>query len=238
MAATAALARWSGPPSTSGRAREQGRGAVRARRTRSAVAAAPPRPSPDAAPSEPPPPFAWTDDWAPVTPRPRPTLAFIDLRHALVPYEAARAAQHDLVAAVRAAREDEEDCGGGGSGGTSPPVGGAVLLLQHPPVYTLGAGATLDHLRFDPSGSGDSGLPPPPAPCVRVERGGEVTFHGPGQLVLYPILDLSTHFLPDLHWYMRALEQVVIECVWIEFFLCVSGVFFLFFFHLSHASKH
>lgn len=77
-----------------------------------------------------------------------------------------------------------------------------VLLLQHPPVYTLGAGSTTDHLKFDPAS--------PPHPLHRTERGGEVTYHGPGQLVLYPIMNLKMH-TPDLHWYLRNLEEVVIR---------------------------
>ena len=60
-----------------------------------------------------------------------------------------------------------------------------LLVLQHTPVYTLGTGSTVDNLRF----SADA---PPPfgAELHRTERGGEVTYHGPGQLVLYPILNL------------------------------------------------
>lgn len=84
------------------------------------------------------------------------------------------------------------------------PTSDHVVLLQHPPVYTLGAGSTLDHLRF-PSDD-------PPFPLHRTERGGEVTYHGPGQLVLYPILNLRNH-QQDLHWYLRGLEEVVIRCV-------------------------
>lgn len=77
-----------------------------------------------------------------------------------------------------------------------------VLLLQHPAVYTLGAGSTTDHLHFDPES--------PPYPLHRTERGGEVTYHGPGQLVLYPIMNLKQH-TPDMHWYLRSLEEVVIR---------------------------
>jgi lipoyl(octanoyl) transferase len=89
------------------------------------------------------------------------------------------------------------------SGSTGHPAG-HLLLLQHPPVFTLGSGSSLEHLRFDPAA--------PPHPLHRTERGGEVTYHGPGQLVAYPILNLRA-FQPDLHWYLRALEEVVIRCV-------------------------
>lgn len=78
----------------------------------------------------------------------------------------------------------------------------AVWLLQHPPCYTLGRGASEEHLRFDPLH--------PPAPLHRLDRGGEVTHHAPGQLVAYPVLDLRRH-QPDLHWYLRQLEQVVLD---------------------------
>ena len=78
----------------------------------------------------------------------------------------------------------------------------AVWLLQHHPCYTLGRGASLEHLHFDPA--------LPPAPLHRISRGGEVTFHGPGQLVVYPVLSLQRHN-PDLHWYLRQLEQVLID---------------------------
>ena len=77
-----------------------------------------------------------------------------------------------------------------------------VLLLEHDPCYTLGRGASAAHLRFDPQA--------PPLPLHRIDRGGEVTHHGPGQLVLYPVLDLRRHG-GDLHGYLRALEAVVID---------------------------
>jgi lipoyl(octanoyl) transferase len=77
-----------------------------------------------------------------------------------------------------------------------------LLLLEHEPCYTLGRGASLAFLGFDPEA--------PPLPLFRIDRGGEVTHHLPGQLVLYPVLDLQRHGA-DLHLYLRALEGVVIE---------------------------
>ena len=77
-----------------------------------------------------------------------------------------------------------------------------LLLVEHPGVYTLGQGATLDHLKLRPEEL--------PYPLFRIERGGDVTHHCPGQLVGYPILDLKQH-QPDLHWYLRQLEEVLIR---------------------------
>ncbi len=79
-----------------------------------------------------------------------------------------------------------------------------LMLLEHPPVYTLGHGATDKHLHFDPAKSA--------IPVYRIERGGEVTYHCPGQIVGYPILNLR-HYQQDLHWYLRQLEEVVIRVV-------------------------
>jgi lipoyl(octanoyl) transferase len=78
----------------------------------------------------------------------------------------------------------------------------SLLLLEHPPCYTLGRGASEAFLRFDPAD--------PPAPLFRIDRGGEVTHHTIGQLVLYPVLNLQRHGA-DLHRYLRQLEQVVID---------------------------
>ncbi|EFN56622.1 hypothetical protein CHLNCDRAFT_12548, partial [Chlorella variabilis] len=90
--------------------------------------------------------------------------------------------------------------------GSSSATLGSLVLLQHPPVYTLGTGATEGHLKFDGAA--------PPLPLYRTERGGEVTYHGPGQLVLYPILDLRRPPLQqDLHWYLRQLEEVAIRAL-------------------------
>ena len=76
-----------------------------------------------------------------------------------------------------------------------------LLLLEHPPVVTLGRSGGAAHLlRRD-------GIE-----VFEVERGGDVTFHGPGQLVGYPILDLRNH-RQDLHWYLRTLEQTLIAAL-------------------------
>ncbi len=77
-----------------------------------------------------------------------------------------------------------------------------LLLLEHPPVYTLGRGASLEFLQFDPNVVESK--------VYRVERGGEVTYHCPGQLVGYPILNLR-YYQQDLHWYLRQLEEVLIR---------------------------
>ena len=72
-----------------------------------------------------------------------------------------------------------------------------LLLLEHPAVVTLGRTAQGTHV-----------LRPEGVDVVEVERGGDVTFHGPGQLVGYPILDLRG-YRQDLHWYLRTLEQAL-----------------------------
>ncbi|MFY8147930.1 MAG: lipoyl(octanoyl) transferase LipB [Prochlorococcaceae cyanobacterium] len=82
-----------------------------------------------------------------------------------------------------------------------PSAAEAVLLLQHPACYTLGRGADPAFLRFDPRD--------PPHPLHRIDRGGEVTYHTPGQLVLYPVLDLQRRGA-DLHLHLRRLEEVVL----------------------------
>lgn len=76
-----------------------------------------------------------------------------------------------------------------------------VIMLQHEPVYTLGTGSDE---KFIVGKKGESSVP-----IVRMDRGGEVTYHGPGQLTVYPVLDLRG-YQQDIHWYMRALEESII----------------------------
>ena len=76
-----------------------------------------------------------------------------------------------------------------------------IILVEHLPVYTLGKNANKNHLLQ----SRDKSIE-----IFNIERGGDITFHGPGQLVCYPIIDLS-NYKKDINWYMRTIEQVIIE---------------------------
>jgi lipoyl(octanoyl) transferase len=82
-----------------------------------------------------------------------------------------------------------------------------LLLLEHPPVVTLGRGTRPGSLPIDPETLRRRGIE-----VFEIERGGDVTYHGPGQLVGYPILDLQQH-KPDLHWYLRQLETSLIAAL-------------------------
>jgi len=75
-----------------------------------------------------------------------------------------------------------------------------LLLLEHDPVYTIGRRGTLEHLTASPAELRAAG-----ASVYRVDRGGDITYHGPGQLVGYPILSLGP--APDVVAYVRALED-------------------------------
>lgn len=92
-----------------------------------------------------------------------------------------------------------------------PNLPDAIILLEHEPVYTLGSSSELENVLFDAEQlkRGQTQQSKHTPLLVRTERGGEVTYHGPGQLVAYPILNLSRH-KKDLHWYLRSLEEVVI----------------------------
>jgi lipoate-protein ligase B len=82
-----------------------------------------------------------------------------------------------------------------------------LLLVEHPPVVTLGRSAKEGHLVVGRGALAGRGIE-----VHEVERGGDVTFHGPGQLVGYPIVDLRRH-KQDLHWYLRQIEEALIKAV-------------------------
>jgi lipoate-protein ligase B len=86
-------------------------------------------------------------------------------------------------------------------------AGEVVVLVQHPPVYTLGRRTRPEHLLLSTDALQSLG-----ASVVEVDRGGDVTFHGPGQLVVYPILDLAARQIGPLD-YVRALESVLITAL-------------------------
>lgn len=82
-----------------------------------------------------------------------------------------------------------------------------LILAQHPPVVTLGRSTKRGSLLVTPAFLESIGIQ-----VFDIERGGDVTVHEPGQLVMYPILDLTQH-KQDLHWYLRQLEEVVIRAL-------------------------
>jgi lipoate-protein ligase B len=103
-------------------------------------------------------------------------------------YDSALELQHRLVAARR------DGC-----------VGDMLMLLEHPPVITLGRRGDESNIIVSRQLLADHGVQ-----VRRVERGGDVTYHGPGQLVGYSIMDLRQH-RQDVGWYMHSLEEVLIR---------------------------
>ena len=80
-----------------------------------------------------------------------------------------------------------------------------LLLVEHPPVFTLGKSGKIDHLLLKEEVLKSKGIA-----FFKTNRGGDITFHGPGQLVGYPILDLD-NFFTDIHKYLRYLEEIIIK---------------------------
>ena len=80
-----------------------------------------------------------------------------------------------------------------------------LLFCEHPPVYTLGKSGNINNILFTPEVLEEKGIA-----FFHTNRGGDITFHGPGQLVGYPMLDLEKHYT-DIGKYLRNLEQVIID---------------------------
>jgi len=108
-------------------------------------------------------------------------------RLGVVPYREAWTMQQELAADRRAGR-----------------IPDTVVLLQHPHTYTIGRSGTRDHVFLTENELAARGIA-----CLEVDRGGDVTYHGPGQLVGYPILDLGP--TPDVGRYLRLLEGSLID---------------------------
>lgn len=85
------------------------------------------------------------------------------------------------------------------------PTQNYLLFVEHDPVYTLGKSGDFENLLIN-----DSELKARKIEYYKTNRGGDITFHGPGQIVGYPILDLD-NFFTDIHRYMRSLEEVIIK---------------------------
>ena len=88
---------------------------------------------------------------------------------------------------------------------TKTPTTNHFLLVEHNPVITLGKSGSADHLLTSKAELEAQGIS-----FFKIDRGGDITYHGPGQIVGYPILDLD-HFFTDIHKYLRLLEQVIID---------------------------
>lgn len=82
-----------------------------------------------------------------------------------------------------------------------------LIFCQHPHVYTLGKSGSLDNLLLN-----EADLNKAEATFYKINRGGDITYHGPGQLVAYPILDLE-QFFTDIHKYLRYLEEAIINTI-------------------------
>ncbi|MGK6352074.1 lipoyl(octanoyl) transferase LipB [Parapedobacter sp. DT-150] len=89
--------------------------------------------------------------------------------------------------------------------GTASPTANYLIFTEHPHVYTLGKSGNAENLLLD-----EDGLSEKQAAFYNINRGGDITYHGPGQIVGYPILDLD-NFFTDIHRYLRTLEEAVIR---------------------------
>lgn len=124
-------------------------------------------------------------------------------RLGLVEYVPTWEMQEELLAAAVAIKTHNRQAET--TGASRLPVPNHLLLCEHPHTYTLGKSGKPEHLLLN-----DTGLAAHGATFHRINRGGDITYHGPGQLVGYPILDLE-NFRPDIHWYLRTLEEAVIQ---------------------------
>lgn len=115
------------------------------------------------------------------------------------PYQTAWDFQEELfqkIIAVKRSNREEQ---------APTPTPNYLLWVEHPPVYTLGKSGDLAHLLLNKHELQQKGIT-----FFKTNRGGDITFHGPGQIVGYPIFDLD-NFFTDIHKYLRLLEQVVID---------------------------
>lgn len=130
--------------------------------------------------------------------KPNKTITFKDLGR--IDYQAAWDYQEELlktVVAQKVANRSREEA-------EKVATENFLLFCEHPPVYTLGKTGKEDHLLLNHSQLDQQGFQ-----FFKINRGGDITYHGPGQIVGYPIMDLD-NFFTDIHKYLRYLEEAVI----------------------------
>lgn len=123
-------------------------------------------------------------------------VTFIDW--GLVDYQEAWDRQEDIFNKILAVKHDNR------VNNTELPTDNFLIFNEHPHVYTLGKSGKPEHLLLDEEALGKK-----EATYYKINRGGDITYHGPGQIVGYPILDLD-NFFTDIHLYLRTLEEAII----------------------------
>ncbi len=129
----------------------------------------------------------------------RPSVLIEDLGQ--MPYQKAWQYQTEIHQQLIAQKRQNRDQ----SEGEREPQQHRLLLCEHPPVYTLGKSGSMNHLLVP-----EEELEKQGTQFFKINRGGDITFHGPGQIVGYPIFDMD-EFFTDVHRYVRCLEQVIID---------------------------
>ncbi|MDR2284717.1 MAG: lipoyl(octanoyl) transferase LipB [Sphingobacterium sp.] len=124
------------------------------------------------------------------------TVQFTDW--GLVDYQEAWDRQEKVFAETLAIKHDNR------VNDTKNPTPNHLIFTEHPHVYTLGKSGHPEYLLLD-----EEGLKEKDARFYKINRGGDITYHGPGQIVGYPILDLD-NFFTDIHLYLRTLEEAII----------------------------
>ncbi|MEM7107430.1 MAG: lipoyl(octanoyl) transferase LipB [Bacteroidota bacterium] len=128
--------------------------------------------------------------------RPNKSVEFIDL--GIIDYQKAWEYQTELFDAIVQTKIENR------KSGEEVPTNNYLLFCEHPHVYTLGKSGSEENLLVD-----DEKLKELQATYYKINRGGDITYHGPGQIVGYPILDLD-NFFTDIHKYLRYLEEAII----------------------------
>lgn len=117
----------------------------------------------------------------------------------LVDYQEAWDRQESIFSSIVASKTANRD------NQTAQPTENYLIFVEHPHVYTLGKSGKPENLLLD-----EKGLLDKSASYYKINRGGDITYHGPGQIVGYPILDLD-NFFTDIHLYLRTLEEAIIQ---------------------------